>query len=385
MKKHLLATTAAITMVGGAASAQDWNVGVGGFFNGFIAYSDVSNAPAGSDWDGVSNYNNAEIIFAPSVTLDNGMTFGANVQLEAFNSSGSQIDESYMYIESDTMGKVVIGAENSAGYAAHQWLPGAVLPIYSPSVSAFVPVTTAFRDAFASGATEVAGNNDVNRISYFTPSFNGLTIGVSYAAGDSSNSGAQNGANLNRNAAGQLSDIFDIGVTYKQSFGTTDIALGARWGTGNREARDAEAAALAAIVDGELVAASAAVDAVEAGDPTTWGVSGSISTAGFTFGATYAENDADNATNVGNTSGWGVGMSYDVAGPWTIGAQAYFGERELGANDLEYNAYTVSASRNMGPGVSWGLYAAVAENDDNDATTSELKGTVIGTSVSLSF
>jgi hypothetical protein len=384
-------------MVGGAATAQEWNVGVGGFFNSFVGYTNVDNAPAGSDWDGISNYNNAEIIFAPSITLDNGMTFGANVQLEAFNGSNN-IDESYMYIESDTMGKLVLGAENSAGYAAHQWLPGAVLPIYSPSISAFIPVTTAFRDAFASGATEVAGNNDVNRISYYTPSFNGLTVGVSYAAGQASSdfSGAANGANLNRNAAGQVSDIFDIGVTYKQSFGGTDIALGARWGTGNREAAASvvglcgDGGSTSAIntpadatgCDNTLVARSGAV---EEGDPETWGVSGTVSTAGFTFGASYAENDADNATSVGDTKGWGIGMSYDLAGPWSVGAQGYFGEEEQGANDYEYNTYTVSATRAMGPGVNWGLYAAYAENDDNDATTSEIKGSVIGTSISLNF
>src|SRR6056297_4360907 len=134
------------------ASAQEWNLDWGGFANTHVGITDIS-ADAGSiggggDFDGVDVYTNAEIIFSPSVTLDNGMTFGYSVQMEAMN--GFSIDESYMTISSDTLGRVILGSENSAGYL----LMGSVytphptsMPINSRSTSAFIPVTgsTGFR------------------------------------------------------------------------------------------------------------------------------------------------------------------------------------------------------------------------------------------------
>ena len=77
------------------------------------------------------------------------------------------------------------------------YTPGVdTMALNSRSTSAFVPVTgsTGFRQAGLSSLTEVAGNNDVQRISYFTPSFNGLTVGVSYAPSSAGN--ASNNARL---------------------------------------------------------------------------------------------------------------------------------------------------------------------------------------------
>jgi len=82
MKNSLLCTTA-IAMIGftGAASAADnaLKVKVGGFYNSILSFSSV-DGPAGSDFDGVDVFSNAEIIFKPSLTLDNGIKIGAEVQ-----------------------------------------------------------------------------------------------------------------------------------------------------------------------------------------------------------------------------------------------------------------------------------------------------------------
>ena len=68
--------------------------------------------PEGDDLD---IHSNTEIIFTPNITLDNGMTFGINVQIEG-EQPASEIDETYMSISSDTFGRLDIGSENSAGY-----------------------------------------------------------------------------------------------------------------------------------------------------------------------------------------------------------------------------------------------------------------------------
>ncbi|MDA3858558.1 MAG: porin, partial [Roseovarius sp.] len=150
MKKQLLCTSAIAlgVAVAAPASAQEWDMDWGGFFNTHVAYTDVggSGVLPGQDFDGVNVFVNREIHFTPSVTLDNGLTFGVNVQMEADNSSApsSDIDETYMTISSDTMGRIILGNENSAGYLAmgSVYTPGVgSLGINSGSISGFMPLT----------------------------------------------------------------------------------------------------------------------------------------------------------------------------------------------------------------------------------------------------
>ena len=369
MKKQILSTSAIALGVAMAApaSAQEWDMDWGGFFNTHVGIVDVSGngIAAGSDFDGVNIFMNREIIFSPSVTLDNGLTFGVNIQMEGDNGSApsADIDETYMTISSDTLGRIILGNENSAGYLSMVAAPQVgSMPINSLSITGFLPLNhpNNFRRAGISSYTEVQGNNDVSRITYFTPSFNGLTLGVSYAP--SGNVNAANSGPVNFNGAG-LRDIFDIGISYSQSFNGVDLDLGARWGTA--EAR--------AIANGPTT------------DPETFGIGGSISVSGFTFGIGYAENDADGVGGAGDEEGLSVGVAYDIAGPWTVGLEGYFGEYDNGPNinEGEYTAYKLAASRSLGAGVSWDVYYVYAESENVGGA--EVEGNVLATAINLSF
>ncbi len=400
LKKQLLTTTAAIAMIGGAANAQEWDLAWGGFYNADALYNDTSgnNLPSNVDLDGFNLNTNAEIIFTPSVTLDNGLTFGINVQLEA-NTSGDTIDESYVTISSDTMGRVEIGSENSAGYKMMTGAPSAGFGINSPSPSAYHPTAFApttsgfFRNAFGSTYTEVAANNDFMRISYYTPSFNGFTAGVSYAPGQADDT---NGL-TNRNG---LSDIFDLGLAYNQSFGNVDVALSARWGTGDA----GQTLNFVANPGGLPSTAIFAPAAIQQDDPETWGVGAQIGVAGFTFGGAYAENDAGTvvagpggapfANGVGDSEGWHLGMTYDMGNGWTIGLDGFNGEQTVantGAVKVtdEYQAYQIGAERSLGAGVAWRIYAIQSELSTKSSAPGVVKlkteSTAIGTGITMSF
>ncbi len=370
MKKHLLSTSVIALGVAAAApaAAQDWNLDWGGYMNQHVAYADVSGvATVGRDDDGVGFVSNAEIHFTPSVTLDNGLTFGVNVQLEADNQSGqSYIDETYMTISGDQLGKIIVGSENSAGYLSMIGAPGVTsMYINSPSISGFIPLSLGgnwnFRQAGISTYTEVGGNNDVDRITYFTPNFNGFKFGVSYA----NNNGGNAVGSHNNSAAASLNDIFDIGMSYSGSFGGADVSFGARWGTAD-------------------------ATAVGAGDVETWGVGARVGFSGFTIGGSYTDNDNDNGlAGVGfDQSGWSFGGTYDAPGPWAFELLTYQGEWDNtgGAGlDSDYQAYRAGASRDLGPGVDWDIYVVYAERDHDDTVGTDVKGTVIGTAINLSF
>ncbi|MEB8387015.1 porin [Rhodobacteraceae bacterium KMM 6894] len=367
LKKHLLSTSALALGVAFAApaTAQEWDVSFGGYMNQHVGFADISGSAIapGTDFDGVNIHSTSEIHFTPSITLDNGLTFGVNVQLEGEN-AGGQIDETYATISGDTLGRIVIGSENSAGYTMMVGAPGVVsMYINSPSISTYIPFSAAypggFRQAGLSSNTEVAGNNDVQRLTYYTPSFNGLTIGVSYAP-----TGAVNAANsgaINKN--GTLSDIFDIGMKYSQTFGTTSVTVAARYGTGT------------------------APTGFVGSDPETWGVGAQFGFADFTVGGSYAVNDNGVAGGAGDSEGWSLGVTYDMAGPWSFEAQTYQGSTDIGATDADYEAYQIGASRDLGPGVSWDIYAAQVNADDGVPGVAglDVDGFVIGTGINLSF
>lgn len=369
MKKQLLCTSAIALgcAVAAPASAQDWDVSWGGFMNQHVAFGDISGIgiPAGASFegDGLDIHSTSEIIFTPSVTLDNGLTFGVNIQLEGEN-AGGQIDETYMSISGDSLGRIDIGSENSAGYKMMVGAPGVTsMFINSPSTSAFIPFTGAglggfrtFRQASLSSYTEVAGNNDVQRLTYYTPDFNGFMLGISYAPQGAVN--AASSFSVNKNAV--LSDIFDIGASYNQSFGTTDISLAARWGTGE-------------------------TPVVGFSDPETWGIGAQVSFNGITIGGSYNENDNGNPLGNGDQEGWSLGVTYDAPGPWAFEALTYQGEIQVTpVVTLEREAYRIGASRDLGPGVDWDIYV-VHELYDANTTPTLVEGTLLGTAINLSF
>ena len=391
MKKQLLSTSAIALGVAFAApaSAQEWNMDWGGFYNSHVGYVTVdSNTPAhaGADFDGVDVFANTEIHFTPSVTLDNGLTFGVDIQMEGTNNGGGAtgIDETYLTIKGDTLGRIDLGNENSAGYkmtvAAPQVKGG--IGINSPSISGFVPISNGaggnlpwlFRDSGISSYAEVLGNNDVPRITYYTPSFNGLTLGVSYAASSNvAGAGANAGNNFGVNRNAGVTDIFDIGLAYSQSFNGVDLDLSARWGTAENN-----------------------TGLVGTDDPEVWNVGASIGFNGWVIGGGYGEND-NGGLRAFDSEGWSLGVTYDIAGPWSVGFDTYQGEyKGIGAasgDTAEYEAYQLVGSRSLGAGVTWAVYAAYVQGTVNanlggtfgaNANT-ETEGTVIGTSINLSF
>ena len=90
---------------------------------------------------GTGQWPDAEIHFKPSITLENGLTFGAHVEFEALHHDrgGATRDESYVTISSDSLGMFIIGSENSAGYRMMVAAPSVGLGINSGSHPDFLP------------------------------------------------------------------------------------------------------------------------------------------------------------------------------------------------------------------------------------------------------
>ena len=379
MKNTLLCTTAlALTGLAGAATAAEVsagavNMGFSGYYTTNIAITSVDTGAshALTDFDGLDIQTNAEIFFKPSVTLDNGIKIGVDVQLEAgSNTNGDQIDEAYMTVSGD-FGKFIIGSENTVGYKMTVAAPDvSMIFAQSSSLTAFVPYSSGiagadlFRRTLGTTYIENFGNNDAARISYFSPRFGGLQLGISYAR-DS----GQVGGPVNNNTT--ATDIVDIAANYSGNpFGGVDIDASVRWGT-----------------------ASAPAGGV---DPEIWGAGLNLGFNGFTFGGSFAEQDGAGALD-GHSYDVGIGYS---SGPMQYSLTYFMGENIDNENFAalggvakeELKTIMLAANYKVNSNFKVGVFVAntdFTEDFDLGGATSlgadDVEGTVLGVSASFSF
>ena len=193
MKRALLCgtTLAGMASLAGTAQASDGiKLDVCGFFN--IVYMGVFDNKDKNHFGNHHNYDsfnhNAEIWFKGETTLDNGLTVGARIELEAENAN-DQIDKSFVYW-SGGFGKVQIGSQDGpiGGYCILP--PGA-----TANFSAFSPNAWGSNDPVGSNAAciDVLGNSQ--SIVYATPNFSGFQLRLGYTPSNNAEDYTQTGVN----------------------------------------------------------------------------------------------------------------------------------------------------------------------------------------------
>ncbi len=431
MKKILLGTSA-VALVGAFANsayAVDWDVKVGGYMEQYAAWSspDVDGIIS-DDYDGIDSKQDSEIHFLPSITLDNGLKIGANVQLEGF-SGGDNIDEAFLFIDG-SFGRVLLGSENSAGYLMHYGAPDVTfLNVNSGSLTAFVPFSGSvvgqtafdfdptvgfdnvatlavgddvFRGTLGSTYLENGRNNDAQRFTYFTPRFAGFQLGVSYARDPNQDSNAQ----LNLDVQNpDLSNIFDVGANYVNSFGAFDVAVSGRYGIA------ANNTGLGDIFPG---GGTIFDEDVFDGNPTVWSAGLNLGFAGFTVGGSFSEQ---NNTFVEDGQSWDAGLAYET-GPWGISFTYFHGRNTdnetstpaatpsgfrsdpLLGRDETLQEYLLGVNYDLAKGVALNAFGAYVQFDEEvgdtlsdgaggfvtiNPTGDDVDGWVVGTGIKVSF
>jgi hypothetical protein len=318
MKKSLLATTAlaalgAVAVAGSASAAERISIGVGGYMEQWFGYVDNDDSVVGNR-DGFNNVSDGEIHFTGETTLDNGLTFGVNVQLEA-QTEGDQIDEQYAYIEG-SFGRFLIGSENSAAYLMHYGIPSFGVGNDSGDHTNWI----AGMD-FTGHRTNGRGpDNDSEKITYFTPRFYGFQVGASYVP-----ELAQDADAPPRGVAGARNDAFAVAANFNRSF--NDFTLRASAG----------------YMDfGEHVGP----------DVESYQFGLQLGYAGFTLAGTYGEEDRVNAAQVftDTQETYGVAVTY-ATGPFGVSLNWIGSERDGPGVDIDQDAFELGGRYTLGPGV----------------------------------
>ncbi|MDQ7249099.1 porin [Dongia sedimenti] len=333
MKRILLGSTAlaGAAVVAGAAQASDGvKLDVGGFFQ--TVYEGVFDKKSGGHFGNHRNLDrfehNAEVWFKGETTLDNGLTVGARVELEAENAN-DQIDKSFVYW-SGGFGKVQIGSQDGpiGGYCILP--PGA-----TANFSAFSPNAWGSNDPVGSNAAciDVLGNSQ--SILYATPNFSGFQLRLGYTPSNNAEDYTQtgvNGSGTPSNPDGTAHHSFAAYATYSYA----GDGWGVDWGGGGSwqgKFNDTEGGN-----DGESQAYQTGLN-LTFGNFGVGGVMEYFNTGG----------DDNNAWVAGG------GLSYGVDA-WTVGLQGSHGHYDGTGPALSF-ATNPGGSRNLNRVILTGNYA----------------------------
>ena len=348
MKKVLLGTTAMVAagMLAAAPSAiaaEKLKLGVSGYMEQWFGYT-AHDGAEGQDYSGFDQKSDAEVFFKGSTELDNGLTIGVDIQLEGNSQYGARggdtIDESYMWV-SGSFGKFILGSENTAQYMAGAYAPsdygiGLIsgdqpnwVPALKDAGGKAINVTGGYwRNPMGSVWLEPIGMNDTEGVTYFTPRFEGVQIGVSYVPDAQSED-----SNAQPNRDSGYDDAITGAINYKNSFGNATVKASLGYGTVTR---------------------TSGVE--DDSDPTALNMGLVVNVGDFGIGAAYGAFDDSGAKN---GESYAVGASYDMA-PWGLSLVYFHGERDgtgtASGGDLMNQAagdtVHLSAKYALGPGVT---------------------------------
>ncbi|MEX0583868.1 MAG: porin [Sneathiella sp.] len=331
MKKAILGTTALVAVgalvAAPASAAEKIKLGVGGYMQSTYFYQDADE-PAGTP-SRISDRmtQEGEIFFTGSTTLDNGIQFGLQVQLEAYQAA-DQIDETYIWIEG-AFGRVLLGSEDSAAYLMHYTSPSPV-PMYSADSANIYP----------SGQGNTTRPNmfaDTDKITYFTPRFAGFQLGGSYVPDGTSESGQHSQYVAPQYDAG-LDRGWSAAANYVNKFGGVDVAVSAAY-------QEAEVAG--------------ATD-----DQSEYAFGASVGFFGFTVGAGYGADRDIGGVDGADSDAWSAGLTYGM-GPWSVGVQ--YSKTTFDPADTDQTTWIIGGQYTLGPGIT--AFGGI-QIDDNDLTAS---------------
>ncbi|MCB1964712.1 MAG: porin, partial [Candidatus Accumulibacter sp.] len=357
------------------ASAQV-EVTVGGYMQQWFGWGD-NDAAAGNLQD-VNTFTEGEIIFSFQGVTDNGLTFGGQVQLEdnANSTSGTTdiIDESYLFVSGD-FGRVLLGSENSAAYLMHITPPAVGMGLNSGSQNRFIANGTGsspFRTPFGATTIEAAGDNDSEKITYFTPRFNGVQLGISYAPELIQDDVVQ------QSRVGQYVNGISIGANYVGEFDGVEVSLSGGFVYAEQGAGFTTVANVAGVdTTDDFYGANAGI---------------SIAYMGFEAGFSYANVWSGRISGAGATLASTEGQAFHggiayTTGPLSLGLGALYGTSEGLLNDSDNDEHLNvqgGVQYELGQGIS--VAGIVGWNEfDDEGTTADNEGVYVAGGVLVSF
>jgi outer membrane protein OmpU len=341
MKHVLLGTTALVAagfVVGQAQAADPIKLQLGGFYGAAAGGEVGGNKNSGSPSDDRQHggfKNNVEIYFNGSTTLDNGLTAGVHIELEANNTSNRTIDEVFMYFKGG-FGEFRFGDTGGALGKSCVVDPGVItnnFGLISPNNSFSNVGRNAPIGLGGMGTCEDHGNQ--TKAVYFSPVFGGFQFVASFSPGNGPgpggrSAGPQTGTNsTNTNAK----NIVEGSINYNHSFGAVSV-------TGN--------------IAGEYTFGGQEHDPWEGqgGIVIGWGrwQVGASGEYDANYNPWLGGGSSVNVTSSDDAYFISAGAAYAIDA-WTVGLEGIYGNLGTSAGQDQYKAVSLQGTYKLGPGI----------------------------------
>ncbi len=371
--KKLLTSTALIgaSVLAFSANAKGLDVTIGGELDFQIAYGvQDSLYEVGAFTREMTFANDTEIHVNVSGESDNGLRYGATIELEADTSAdargeGGNADKTYLWVEGG-FGRVEMG--NNAGAEAAMAINAATIArgtggidgdheLYINTTGIFGTstflVTPDLPSAARGGATE-----DATKLTYYSPNFSGASFGFSFTP-DTGNGGTAAGFTTNNDIA-DFENVVSAALAYSGEAGGIGFE---------------------ASIEGEIGEAESAFTE----DLEAWQVGLSLTheDTGISLAGSYGDHgESGMLINSGSdASFWTVGASY-TREDCECGASFTYIESEFGGNDFS-NA-VVSLDYVAAPGFTPYMEVSFFEAEEAGVPNSN-DGSVVLTGAVLNF
>jgi len=383
MKRVLLGTTALVAAGCFAGEAQaKFDVTVNGSWNTAYGYvnEDHHRFPSGgaATVGGVATntsqrQNQAidqdwEVHFRAQQTLDNGLIVGGRVELEGATNNGTatdlsgsagndQIDERWMYFRGG-FGEIRVGDEDDARKLKAYTAPDPTGFIFGVNSPTFTFNNLQPGEVTSSNTTIPNLENDSAKIIYFTPSFAGFQLAVSYAPdGTQDRSSFGTGGT---NESGQVSNAWSASADYSGEFSGFTIGAGGGYSKGYSETSAGN-------------------------DPSIWAAGLNVGFAGFTVGGSIAMTERTIADN-GNRTVFDVGATYNLDAV-TVGLGWSRGKYHNAANGGtdDFDQIQLGVGYALGPGVTLAAMVGYFNYNGDAAATEDNSGYQAAVGAGLNF
>jgi len=372
--KKLLSTSAilgALAISAGAANAANLQVNVGGFLDFQAGYTSDDVIGQGADQRNEINFNNdTEVHFTVEGKSDNGLEYGAVIELEADISAnpgdnsdnGTNADNTYAFLQGG-FGRVELGGNtgaeealsvNTSTFASATGGVDGDFYRYTVVPAGFAAITAPDLQIAASGNSGT-NNESATKITYYTPRFSGFQAGVSYTPNTDATGIATPAA-----GAGTFDNIFSGGVNYSGQFDSVGVKAAATAITGSSN---------------EKVAAAAA-------DLEGWDVGANVTFSNITVGGSYGDYGDTLGANT-DANYWDAGIGY-AAGAFSASATYLASETDFGATSDEFDNLSVGVDYQLAPGLVPYVEASFFNYDDAVAAAQN-EGTVVLVGSELTF
>lgn len=384
MKKILLGTTTLISAAGlfaGAALAEGPKVTLGGFadFQVGVVSEDLDTNKRGHAFR-----SDTEVTVRVDGKTEAGLGYGGGIDLEADTSqtgSGSTLSSdadnqglnasrTFVYLDG-SWGRVEMGSEvgaqgtmkvDASNIARATGGIDGDFTYYATAAAPFL-VTPDLALGYGTGNFRDESQENVNKVTYYTPRFAGFQLGVSYAVNNEDRGQliqrSDNGADTT------FDNIWSGGVSYEGKFDQVSLAVAATGEWGNAQAATVE-------------------------DLRAWNAGAKLGYMGFSVAGSYGslgQSGFLSATNVEDTRYWTAGAAYET-GPFGVSVTYLNSERSVvGSSTLtnDFDNISVGVDYKLAPGFTPYAEVSFFDADIGGTPTNDNEGTVFIAGTQLNF